>query len=989
MDESHFLGVANPLNLYGICKVWHTGVLKVLVASENVLLSAMALEDEGSLSWIFENEAILRLPERAQVISVATANPLMIDRAGGSETTSKPQRRCLVGVTYCIPPAPQEIPPPEPEPAPVVRAAPVRPTGSTSSFVSVLQAARPPPQAPAKPTESAPATAVPPRFFFSILGANSFENDHWSTIVQDSVTFELPYAPFVLAKYAPPNSSSVLFMLSGADRKLHIFNQHADVDADDTQNGDLGKVQDDTARASAEKLNRSSASLKLPLLDQYPSPVVSIDILDAMDGKLYVIVGCQDGSIVLTSGDSSGVVCSHVSTSLDGPITSVKIYQIARNRSRGSEQLVPAENDQNTNKSGHPSVRRLAKHIHRNTFSTASSGASTPGEAHSAGDESSTHGTPVEKVTRNEFAINVVVASAVGFAAVFRNVAEQDFGDFQLLPDSDKHDAVLGLAVSDIDHDGHVEILIGTYGQRLLAYAETKGKHSHSRRLATTNTSSTANNTTSNLSKSNLAQTVHTRTLSQSHVSPLAPHHADSLHGTSSHLQKPPTLQSLQTQTKTLLQPVHPVDAHTALAHPHSSSSQRDLQAQSPDAHSAPILTPLHDDSKTERSAASSSTQTPLSTLKTARDELSATNGNMGALTGSHEEATQATEVVQVGGHRSALTASSSAILPLTNIQRDPIDVTSRDTDAQNNTPKAGMLSPMERESNLHIAGVSPDVMPLSNATLDTPDVEGEDGPLKNRRRELMTAGRIKLDSIAATPQSPSSQDGTPSLNSADNSKLGNLDATTPSSHTTEASQAISEDDPSRDVGARFAAMVDRKNEDYRRENVVVSVFPANTTHRGASNAAQQSSTSNTIVDFRNHAPQPAETSSILPTPTRSLIEHSVAEHATFLEEARLNSPSPLETNYFSLLWHRSFNHPIYQIMCDDFVHDGTTSVIASTLYGVHLLRCDFEGTVAKAQRRLQLLSDIVKLERQLYRQERQRVKDATTTAPTSVEGAI
>ena len=66
--------------------------------------------------------------------------------------------------------------------------------------------------------------------------------------------------------------------------------------------------------------------------------------------------------------------------------------------------------------------------------------------------------------------------------------------------------------------------------------------------------------------------------------------------------------------------------------------------------------------------------------------------------------------------------------------------------------------------------------------------------------------------------------------------------------------------------------------------------------------------------------------------------------------------------------------------MCDDFVHDGTNSVITSTLYGIHLLRCDIDGTAAKAQRRLSLLSDIIKLERQLYRQERQKSKEAAMT---------
>jgi hypothetical protein len=42
------------------------------------------------------------------------------------------------------------------------------------------------------------------------------------------------------------------------------------------------------------------------------------------------------------------------------------------------------------------------------------------------------------------------------------------------LPESDKNDSVLavGLADADFDHEGHTEILVGTYGCKLLVYKE-------------------------------------------------------------------------------------------------------------------------------------------------------------------------------------------------------------------------------------------------------------------------------------------------------------------------------------------------------------------------------------------------------------------------------------------------------------------------------------------------------------------------------------
>lgn len=103
-------------------------------------------------------------------------------------------------------------------------------------------------------------------------------------------------------------------------------------------------------------------------------------------------------------------------------------------------------------------------------------------------------------------------------------------------------------------------------------------------------------------------------------------------------------------------------------------------------------------------------------------------------------------------------------------------------------------------------------------------------------------------------------------------------------------------------------------------------------------------------------------------------------------EDQQASNMAADSVNSFSLLWHRGFTHPVYQIMCDDFVHDGTVVAIVSTLYGIHLLRSDFENAASKAQRRLALLSDIIKLERQLYRHEKTLTKPTGTLSPVSPE---
>lgn len=66
--------------------------------------------------------------------------------------------------------------------------------------------------------------------------------------------------------------------------------------------------------------------------------------------------------------------------------------------------------------------------------------------------------------------INLLVTSAIDPAVVFCDVLESDLSKRHVLPLSNSQDVVLCSCVMDIDFDGENEILIGTYGQVLLAY---------------------------------------------------------------------------------------------------------------------------------------------------------------------------------------------------------------------------------------------------------------------------------------------------------------------------------------------------------------------------------------------------------------------------------------------------------------------------------------------------------------------------------------
>lgn len=52
-----------------------------------------------------------------------------------------------------------------------------------------------------------------------------------------------------------------------------------------------------------------------------------------------------------------------------------------------------------------------------------------------------------------------------------RHIASEGLEQAHRLPKSERHDSVLCALVADINFDGRNEIVIGTYGQRVLAYA--------------------------------------------------------------------------------------------------------------------------------------------------------------------------------------------------------------------------------------------------------------------------------------------------------------------------------------------------------------------------------------------------------------------------------------------------------------------------------------------------------------------------------------
>jgi len=70
----------------------------------------------------------------------------------------------------------------------------------------------------------------------------------------------------------------------------------------------------------------------------------------------------------------------------------------------------------------------------------------------------------------DDTALNLLVAGAVGYALVYCSIECHGLGRWQYLENSDRYDSVLCGQAVDVDCDGYNEILLGTYGQELLAY---------------------------------------------------------------------------------------------------------------------------------------------------------------------------------------------------------------------------------------------------------------------------------------------------------------------------------------------------------------------------------------------------------------------------------------------------------------------------------------------------------------------------------------
>ncbi|KAJ7996885.1 hypothetical protein DPEC_G00223150 [Dallia pectoralis] len=166
--------------------------------------------------------------------------------------------------------------------------------------------------------------------------------------------------------------------------------------------------------ASLHQFEEQPVERLFPELQELPSNVLWLDVLSIPGGRRLSAFGCQNGCVGLALVDQTvPEVMRSWRVQQDSPISTVLLFPL---RTR----VEPVETD-------------------------------------SAGQDT-------------DIGYNLLVTSTIEMAVVYRDVQESGLSSPVCLSESDKCDAVLCTLVTDLDFDGHKELLLGTYGQELLCY---------------------------------------------------------------------------------------------------------------------------------------------------------------------------------------------------------------------------------------------------------------------------------------------------------------------------------------------------------------------------------------------------------------------------------------------------------------------------------------------------------------------------------------
>lgn len=251
------------------------------------------------------------------------------------------------------------------------------------------------------------------QYFLNVYGSHTDprESFDWTRLVEDFQPCALDFLPFHLTHAELKGETA--FLLSGGDKRVHLYRLYPE--------DHLNVFRE------AENLNDFLPELCDSNLN---SCIMRLDIHE-IDGVRMTAFGCQDGLVCLSKVDvaTNCVLQIWHSTQLDGPITSLKLFE---ENVRFSPYL----------ETGLAEVTGV--------------------------DQSAT------PLSRKRTKLHLVVGCAIELAAVYKNVTTMGLDLPSPLPCSDQYDSVLTVSAADMNWNSKNEVLVGTYGQKILIY-ESQG----------------------------------------------------------------------------------------------------------------------------------------------------------------------------------------------------------------------------------------------------------------------------------------------------------------------------------------------------------------------------------------------------------------------------------------------------------------------------------------------------------------------------------
>ncbi|KAK3093986.1 hypothetical protein FSP39_022563 [Pinctada imbricata] len=232
------------------------------------------------------------------------------------------------------------------------------------------------------------------------------------SVAQEVVSIELNFTPYQLThtELIQGDCRETVFLLSGSDQCIHMYRE---------------VVCFSTIQRFPQNFGEEVAVNEMfPESTKITGCVHWLDIKykDNFSQRLSVL-GQQDGAVIVSVVD---VLKSEIlrtwSTMHDSPITRVKIFRL-------ESDISP------------PSCLNSLQGF-----------------------------TPCPEDEKDKTIYDVLVLSALETSVMYSDVFNQGFTKEVTLPDSDKYDVPLCVCILDIDFDGQDEVLVGTYGQELLAY---------------------------------------------------------------------------------------------------------------------------------------------------------------------------------------------------------------------------------------------------------------------------------------------------------------------------------------------------------------------------------------------------------------------------------------------------------------------------------------------------------------------------------------